>query len=162
MKKLITLAALAAAITPTFAEMVSVSNVLATTNFEAINRKKEKTSVFVRLTDASRLCGSGELEAIVTFGSGRTESGCWRVVGDAVYLTGVLYLGDTVIPVSQFKGSPLPTGKVTGAATPISRESSPSGGYAGRVRAAIRPNITYLDVSSVAGNPTAEFDVNLG
>lgn len=124
MKKLITLAALAAAITPTFAEMVSVSNVLATTKFEAINRKKEKTSVFVRLTDASRLCGTSELEAIVTFGSGWTESGCWRVVGDAVYLTGVLYLGDTVIPVSQFEGSPLPTGKVVGAATPISRESA--------------------------------------
>jgi hypothetical protein len=41
MKKLITLAALTTAINSTFAEMVSVSNILATTKFEAIDRRKK-------------------------------------------------------------------------------------------------------------------------
>jgi len=41
------------------------------------------------------------------------------------------------------------------------KSSGPSGSYAGKVRAAVRPNITYPDVDTVAGNPTAEFEVNL-
>jgi TonB family protein len=44
---------------------------------------------------------------------------------------------------------------------PITRRSGSSANYAGRVRAAIRPNITYPDIDTVKGNPSAEFDVNL-
>jgi len=51
-------------------------------------------------------------------------------------------------------GNPDSTGKAA-------QSSGPSGNYAGRVRAAVRPNITYPDVDTVAGNPTAEFEVNL-
>ena len=41
------------------------------------------------------------------------------------------------------------------------RSSGPSGNYAGRVRAAVRPNVTYPDADTVAGNPSADFEVNL-
>jgi colicin import membrane protein len=41
------------------------------------------------------------------------------------------------------------------------RASGPSGNYAGRVAAAVRPNITYPDVQTVSGNPAAEFDVSV-
>lgn len=37
----------------------------------------------------------------------------------------------------------------------------PSAGYAARIAAAVRPNITYPDAETVAGNPAAEFVVNL-
>ena len=59
-------------------------------------------------------CGKGELEAVVTASTGRTGTGCWRVVGDAVYLTGINVLQDAMIPLSQFEGSPLPVGKMAG------------------------------------------------
>lgn len=39
-------------------------------------------------------------------------------------------------------------------------QGGPSSGYGARIAAAVRPNITF-DPSSVAGNPTAEFLVNL-
>uniref|UniRef100_UPI00078666EF cell envelope integrity protein TolA n=1 Tax=Variovorax boronicumulans TaxID=436515 RepID=UPI00078666EF len=41
------------------------------------------------------------------------------------------------------------------------RSSGPSSGYAGRIAAAVRPNITFPDADSVNGNPEAEFLVNL-
>jgi colicin import membrane protein len=41
------------------------------------------------------------------------------------------------------------------------KSSGPSGGYAGRIAAAVRPNIVYPDADLVSGNPTAEFDVSL-
>jgi len=41
------------------------------------------------------------------------------------------------------------------------RSSGPSGSYAGKIRSAIRPNVTYPDVDTVAGNPAAEFDIKL-
>jgi colicin import membrane protein len=41
------------------------------------------------------------------------------------------------------------------------RSSGPSGGYAARIAAAVRPNIVYPDAELVSGNPTAEFDVSL-
>ncbi len=44
----------------------------------------------------------------------------------------------------------------TGAAE---RSSGPSDGYAGRVRARVRPNIVFTD--DIAGNPTAEVEVRL-
>ena len=37
------------------------------------------------------------------------------------------------------------------------QSSGPSAGYAGRIRARIKPNITFMD--NVAGNPTAEVEV---
>jgi len=41
------------------------------------------------------------------------------------------------------------------------RSSGPSSGYAGRIAAAVRPNITFPDAETVNGNPAAEFEVNL-
>ncbi|QFZ86067.1 protein TolA [Variovorax paradoxus] len=41
------------------------------------------------------------------------------------------------------------------------RSSGPSSGYAGRIAAAVRPNITFPDADSVNGNPEAEFEVRL-
>ncbi|MCR6475467.1 cell envelope integrity protein TolA [Variovorax sp. ZS18.2.2] len=41
------------------------------------------------------------------------------------------------------------------------RSSGPSSGYAGRIAAAVRPNITFPDADTVNGNPAAEFEVNL-
>jgi colicin import membrane protein len=41
------------------------------------------------------------------------------------------------------------------------RSSGPSSGYAGRIAAAVRPNITFPDADTVNGNPSAEFEVNL-
>ena len=41
------------------------------------------------------------------------------------------------------------------------RTSGPSSGYAGRIAAAVRPNITFPDADTVNGNPAAEFEVNL-
>jgi colicin import membrane protein len=41
------------------------------------------------------------------------------------------------------------------------RSSGPSSGYAGRIAAAVRPNITFPDADMVNGNPAAEFEVNL-
>ncbi|MDM0112691.1 cell envelope integrity protein TolA [Variovorax sp. J22R133] len=52
------------------------------------------------------------------------------------------------------------TGGETSTGT-AARASGPSGNYAGRIAAAVRPNVTYPDVDTVSGNPTAEFDVNL-
>lgn len=49
----------------------------------------------------------------------------------------------------------------TGGEGNAARSSGPSGNYAGRIQAAIRPNITYPDVDTVSGNPMAEFDVRL-
>lgn len=114
MKKLIIAATIAAASLGTNAEMIHVSNILATTQFEGAGRIGDKVHALVRLTDTSRLCGKGELEAIVTASTGRTGTGCWRVVGDAVYLTGINVLQDAMIPISQFEGSPLPVGKMAG------------------------------------------------
>ncbi len=41
------------------------------------------------------------------------------------------------------------------------RSSGPSSGYAGRIAAAVRPNITFPDADTVNGNPAAEFEVSL-
>jgi colicin import membrane protein len=41
------------------------------------------------------------------------------------------------------------------------RSSGPSSGYAGRIAAAVRPNITFPDAETVNGNPAAEFEVSL-
>ncbi|MGJ7552849.1 cell envelope integrity protein TolA [Variovorax sp. RB3P1] len=41
------------------------------------------------------------------------------------------------------------------------RTSGPSSGYAGRIAAAVRPNITFPDADTVNGNPAAEFEVSL-
>ncbi|MDN6887314.1 cell envelope integrity protein TolA [Variovorax sp. CAN2819] len=41
------------------------------------------------------------------------------------------------------------------------RSSGPSSGYAGRIAAAVRPNITFPDADTVSGNPAAEFEVSL-
>ncbi|KQX87976.1 cell envelope integrity protein TolA [Variovorax sp. Root473] len=41
------------------------------------------------------------------------------------------------------------------------RSSGPSSGYAGRIAAAVRPNITFPDADNVNGNPEAEFEVRL-
>jgi colicin import membrane protein len=41
------------------------------------------------------------------------------------------------------------------------RNSGPSSGYAGRIAAAVRPNITFPDAETVNGNPAAEFEVSL-
>lgn len=41
------------------------------------------------------------------------------------------------------------------------RTSGPSSGYAGRIAAAVRPNITFPDAETVNGNPAAEFEVSL-
>jgi colicin import membrane protein len=41
------------------------------------------------------------------------------------------------------------------------RTSGPSSGYAGRIAAAVRPNITFPDADTVNGNPSAEFEVSL-
>ncbi|MDR6887323.1 MULTISPECIES: cell envelope integrity protein TolA [Variovorax] len=41
------------------------------------------------------------------------------------------------------------------------RSSGPSSGYAGRIAAAVRPNITFPDAETVNGNPAAEFEVHL-
>jgi colicin import membrane protein len=41
------------------------------------------------------------------------------------------------------------------------RNSGPSSGYAGRIAAAVRPNITFPDADTVNGNPAAEFEVSL-
>lgn len=51
----------------------------------------------------------------------------------------------------------------TGAATSTgtaTRSSGPSGSWAGKVQARVRPNIVFSD--DVAGNPTAEVEVRLG
>ena len=40
------------------------------------------------------------------------------------------------------------------------RDAGPSGNYAGRIRAAVRPNIVFTD--DVAGNPVAEVEVRTG
>jgi len=41
------------------------------------------------------------------------------------------------------------------------RSSGPSSGYAGRIAAPVRPNITFPDAETVNGNPAAEFEVSL-
>jgi colicin import membrane protein len=41
------------------------------------------------------------------------------------------------------------------------RSSGPSGSYAGKVQAAVRPNVVFPDADIVSGNPSAEFDVRL-
>ncbi|MBB3175964.1 cell envelope integrity protein TolA [Variovorax sp. Sphag1AA] len=41
------------------------------------------------------------------------------------------------------------------------RSSGPSGSYAGKVQAAVRPNVVFPDADLVSGNPSAEFDVRL-
>lgn len=47
-----------------------------------------------------------------------------------------------------------PTDKVSSA-----KASAPSGTYLGRLRARVKPNITFLDLQSVKGNPEAEVEV---
>jgi len=41
------------------------------------------------------------------------------------------------------------------------RSAGPSSGYAGRIAAAVRPNITFPEADTVSGNPAAEFEVKL-
>lgn len=41
------------------------------------------------------------------------------------------------------------------------RASGPSGSYAGKVNAAVRPNIVFPDANLVSGNPAVEYDVRL-
>jgi len=47
------------------------------------------------------------------------------------------------------------------AAGNAAQSSGPSGSYAARIAAAVRPNITYPDADTVSGNPRVEFDVSL-
>jgi colicin import membrane protein len=56
----------------------------------------------------------------------------------------------------KMAGGPVGNGdaRSTGSAA---QSSGPSAGYAGRIRARIKPNITFMD--NVAGNPTAEVEV---
>ncbi len=44
---------------------------------------------------------------------------------------------------------------------PQGNGGGPSGGYAARIAAAVRPNVVYPNASTVPGNPTAEFTVSL-
>ncbi|MGJ7492123.1 cell envelope integrity protein TolA [Variovorax sp. ZT4R33] len=41
------------------------------------------------------------------------------------------------------------------------RSSGPSGGYGGKVAAAVRPNVVFPDADLVSGNPGAEFDLKM-
>jgi colicin import membrane protein len=41
-----------------------------------------------------------------------------------------------------------------------SRDAGPSAGYAARVRARVYPNITYLDLNTIRGNPEADVEVH--
>jgi len=49
----------------------------------------------------------------------------------------------------------------TGGEGNAARSSGPSGSYAGKVQAAVRPNVVFPDADLVNGNPSAEFDVRL-
>lgn len=49
----------------------------------------------------------------------------------------------------------------TGGEGNAARSSGPSGSYAGKVQAAVRPNVVFPDADLVSGNPSAEFDVRL-
>jgi colicin import membrane protein len=48
-------------------------------------------------------------------------------------------------------------GKTPGGHAP--RDSGPSAGYGARVRARVRPNITYADLNNIRGNPEAEVEI---
>ncbi len=50
------------------------------------------------------------------------------------------------------------TGGETSTGT-AARSSGPSGSYAGKVQAAVRPNVVFADADLMSGNPSAEFDV---
>ena len=56
----------------------------------------------------------------------------------------------------KMAGGPVGNGDVRSTGT-AAQSSGPSAGYAGRIRARIKPNITFMD--NVAGNPTAEVEV---
>lgn len=191
MKRALISAALAVAITAA-AGKVDVSSVTAKAVVKGADLAGRPTSFNVQLTDGTRTCTSGTLEAVVTNKEG-TAIACWRIIGDNVYLTGLIgiFMRDTMVPLSAFEGegaaklrdatSGLPDGNNrhsaskdrasamaalqekagTGGESTAARTSGPSGNYAGRVRAAVRPNITYPDVETLAGNPAAEFEVNL-
>ena len=192
MKKLITSAPLAVASLGAIAGTVDVSSVTAKAVVRGADLAGKPVSFNVQLTDGTRTCTSGTLEAVVT-NKGGTAIACWRIIGDNVYLTGLvsIFMRDTMVPLSAFEGdvaaklrdatSAPPNGNNsqsasrarasamaalqekagTGGESTAARASGPSGNYAGRVRSAVRPNITYPDVDSVAGNPAAEFEVNL-
>ncbi len=49
----------------------------------------------------------------------------------------------------------------TGGEGTAARSSGPSGSYAGKVQAAVRPNVVFPDADLVNGNPAADFDVRL-
>ena len=192
MKKLIVSAALAVASICAAAGKVDVSSVTGKAVVKATDITGKAATFNVQLTDGTRTCTSGTLEAVVTNKEG-TAIACWRIIGDNVYLTGLIgiFMRDTMVPLSAFEGdgvaklrgsaSELPNGNNrqsaskdrasamaalqekagTGGESTAARTSGPSGNYAGRVRAAVRPNITYPDVETLAGNPAAEFEVNL-
>jgi len=48
-------------------------------------------------------------------------------------------------------------GKTAGGNAP--RDTGPSAGYEAKVRARVYPNITYLDLSTISGNPEADVEV---
>ena len=52
------------------------------------------------------------------------------------------------------------SGKGRSAAGNDERDAGPSGSYAGRIRAAVRPNIVFTD--DLPGNPVAEVEVRTG
>jgi colicin import membrane protein len=54
-------------------------------------------------------------------------------------------------------GSPTNGNGAAGSTGTAAQSSGPSPGYGGRIRARIKPNITYTD--TVSGNPTAEVEV---
>jgi colicin import membrane protein len=49
----------------------------------------------------------------------------------------------------------------TGGEGNAARSSGPSGSYAGKVAAAVRPNVVFPEADLINGNPGAEFDVRL-
>ena len=173
MKKPIITTALVVASLGAIAGAVDVSSVTAKADGKGTDLGGRPVSFNVQLTDGAHTCGSGTLEAVVTNSRG-TGLGCWRIIGDNVYLTNVLSLGmrDAMVPLSAFEGEG--AAKLRGASNQstalkprastiaaMQGGSGPSVNYAGRVRAAVRPNITYPDADAVVGNPAAEFEVNL-
>lgn len=176
--KLVITAALAVASLGAAAGAVDVSSVTAKATGNSTDYLGRPVTFEVQLTDGTRTCTSGTLEALVT-NKGSPAIACWRIIGDNVYLTSMrrLDMSDALVPLSAFEGdgaaklremangsnsqSTTQSASKTRASAMAAMQEAASGTYTGRVRAAIRPNVTYPDVDSVLGNPSAEFDVSL-
>ena len=74
-----------------------------------------------------------------------------RTTHQLMALAGADLAGMTNTPVSGQGKTPGGTAK---------RDAGPSAGYAARLRARVKPNITYPDLSNISGNPRAEVEIS--